>query len=155
MRKLATDYKAKRYTNKPASKPVKSAPPISSWRLIKLKDLTEDDIGTERIPGQPVLLQPAYVQRLTEASIRVRGIAGRVEGCAGLILDVFDADIENLLAHVPVRSKKNGEERNYANETEKTMALIAKHIDAAIDKLSALRERVTQMASVERAEQYE
>lgn len=121
-------------------KPIK---PISSWRTTKLGDL---DVGSERIPGQPVLLQPAYVQRLTEAAIRVRGLVGRVEGLANTALDDFEADIKKLLAHAPVRGKTNGEQRNYANEAEKMLASMTKHIDAAIEKLSVLRSALTAAA---------
>jgi hypothetical protein len=141
LRKISSTNRAKRKTKTKSTRPAKPAPIRGAWRDIKFKNLNENDFGTERIPGQPVLLLPAYIQRLTEASIRVRGIAGRVEGCASMMLDVFDMDIKALLAHIPVKDKKNGEERNYAAETQKTIMLISKHIDAAIDKLSALRER--------------
>jgi hypothetical protein len=135
----------RRSASKPAKtpKPVKAPKPISSWRMTKLRDV---DIGSERIPGQPVMLQPAYVQRLTEAAIRVRGLVGRVEGLANTTLDEFEADIKRLLAHAPVKGKKNGEERNYASETEKMLTSLAKHIDAALERLSALRVALTAAA---------
>lgn len=138
VRKIGNAYKNDHRRKK--VKLAKMPKPVAPHRLVKLTDV---DIGTERIPGQPVMFQPAYVQRLTEASIRVRGIAGRVEGCASMMLDIFNADIKSLLAHVPVRGKKNGEERNYAGETEKTLATIAQHIDAALEKLAELRICVT------------
>ena len=102
-------------------------------------DFTKLDIGDARICGVPVLLQPAHTQQLQEAGIRVRGVAGRVQSIAELDAKSFAVDLDGLLAYEPVPGKMNGEERDFAKETKKSLATVEQHIEDAINRLGELR----------------
>jgi hypothetical protein len=133
VRKAANAYKSKSYNTRGKLK-LKPAPKPKP--LVKLSDL---DIGTERIPGQPVQLWPARIQRLQEAAIRVAGVAGRVTSFTSIDSNGFAEDLERLLAYQPVVGKKNGEERDFAREARKSLATIEQHIEKAINRLAELR----------------
>jgi hypothetical protein len=143
LRKISNEYKAKGSgrRGRPALKVVtsESKPAVIAPPRINLSKL---DIGTERIPGQPVLLQPARVQRLQDARIRVTGITGRVQGLATMDLQQLADDLDQMFAYEPVKRKKNGEEQDFASDARKRLATLNEHIEEAIKRLAALRDIV-------------
>jgi hypothetical protein len=123
------------------------APPAPKPTIVRPRvDFTKLDIGDARIHGVPVLLQPAHTQQLQEAGIRVRGVAGRVQSIAELDAMSFAVDLDGLLAYEPVPGKKNGEERDFAKETKKSLATVEQYIEIAINRLVELRAAIANRA---------
>jgi hypothetical protein len=97
------------------------------------------DIGTERIPRQPVQLMPAQLQRLKDCAVRVDITAGRVAQFAKLDFELFQEDVANMLAHKPGGHKHD---RDFAKDARKALAWIEGDVESAIDALVKLRELV-------------
>jgi hypothetical protein len=131
-------YYAKAKDPKPSKEPKLSK--LEAWMQRPRLNLTQLDIGEERIPMQPVQLQPARVQLATEAIIRATTIANFIKRLAETDMAAFLADLALARGFQVVPGKKNGEERNFPAEAERLDARARDNLDEAILRLRELQQ---------------
>jgi hypothetical protein len=96
-------------------------------------------------PEQRVHLHPPNVATLlqdrmnaTSASMKVLGLTGDAVAPAFL-----EETFNRMLAYQPIKGKRNGEEINFADDAQKAITRIKSNIDAAMERLSDLRDLMT------------
>jgi hypothetical protein len=132
------------------TKEVKPKKPNFTKRAPLHVDMTKFDIGEERIPFQPVMLQPARIQRLSEDRRLVGSWSWVVASLVNRQINADDyfAACDRMLAYVPVSGKDNGEQEDFAKDARKNLALVDDNINQAIDRLTELRSRLDERRQI-------
>lgn len=133
--------KLKARENKPKPSPKEKKPNFTN-RPMYYVNMTKLDIGTERIPDQPILLHPVHIEKLYKdhitvsvATTQIAAWHDRIEATA----EEFAAALERMLAYRPVEGKTNGEEEDFAGKARKAMSFAEGKIDRLIDWITSIR----------------